>query len=314
MIVEENDSTLGLKLLTPVNKAYNCAGKEDPSKLTYKCIRTLLLPRILDILLFYLAAVVFVWNYQNREYKYLAERVFNIGSVTSPKLALTDIRTILATLAFIVLTAIVFVLRVKYITSKRRVEKKEMVMPKESVPYADPDPAAVIFLPILTGVALTVVHFIASLILKKSWKEMPLYVDLLITAFVFLAMNLVACFRVAKDSYRCRTCHVIANMMDQNYAVAETFYANANEYVPTQRYTVTNKTYQGNKVLSEEAEEKVNGTVKTYENIRHDRNKFSCRCPYCLQVYAEQFVRMNDTFEGKEAIKTGSFSHTHRVK
>ena len=313
-MVEENDSTLGLKLLTPVNKAYNCAGKEDPSKLTYKCIRTLLLPRILDILFFYLAAVVFVWNYQNREYKYLAERIFNMGSVTSPKLALTDIRTILATGLFVVLTACVFVLRVKYITSKRMMDKKEILMPKESVPFVELDPAVVIFAPILTGVGLTAVHFVASLIMKKSWKDMPVYVDLLITVFVLLVMNLVACLMVAKASYRCRTCHVIANMMDQDYSVAETFYANANEYVPTQRYTVTNKTYQGNKVLSEEAEERVNGTVKTYENIRHDRNKFSCKCPYCLQVYAEQFVRMNDTFEGKEAVKTGSFSHTHRVK
>ena len=122
---ENSPYLLGHRLTTVVNKAYDGPDAHNPTKLSGICIKTLLLPRILDVFCFYVAAAAFFWNRKNKSFKYFAKRILNPQSTTSIKSAFVSSETILATLAFAVVTAGVFMLRITFIKSKRAKANKE---------------------------------------------------------------------------------------------------------------------------------------------------------------------------------------------
>ena len=124
----DNPKVLAHTLLTPVNRAYDVPGAHDPSKLTSKCIKTLLWPRILDVLCFWVVAAICVWHYENSGKKYFAVRIFDPTKDMNILRAFIDFKTILAVLAFAALTTLVFVIRLTYIRSKRTREKKVMIL------------------------------------------------------------------------------------------------------------------------------------------------------------------------------------------
>ena len=167
------------------------------------------------------------------------------------------------------------------------------------------------------GVALAAAHFVVSLILKKYWKDMPLSVDLGITAGIFALLNLFACLKVENSVIRCYSCHVISSMMDQEFKVAETFYADASFSTPEGKYAEMKKVYSGERLQSSTTTERTFGETRTYENVRHDSIRSSVRCPYCLQVYDELLVNINDDLKGKklksveayETVKTRDNNH-----
>ena len=53
------------------------------------------------------------------------------------------------------------------------------------------------------------------------------------------------------------------------------------------------------------------GEVHTYKDIKHNRNRISCVCPYCLQVYEQRNVVVNDTYEGKSYAVTDTIHDRH---
>ena len=69
------------------------------------------------------------------------------------------------------------------------------------------------------------------------------------------------------------------------------------------------KTYKGKYLQKVEVTDHVVGSVITYKDVKHNRNKASCVCPYCLQVYSQTKVVVNDTYEGKEIVGRDSFHH-----
>ena len=202
--IEEEEMTnpylRGHRLTTVVNKAYDCPDAYNPAKFSGKCIKTLLLPRILDV--------------------------------------------------FIIITAGVFMLRISFIKSKRKKTKNDDHIPKEAFPKAYIEKGRLVFSTVFFGALLFGAYFVISLILKKKWSDMPVKVDLAICAGVLILLNIPSCIKVGHSVIRCYTCHVI-------------------------------------------------GDVHTYKDIKHNRNRISCVCPYCLQVYEQRNVVVNDTYEGK---------------
>ena len=310
---EDNSYLLGHRLTTVVNKVYDCPEAYDPSKLSSKCIKVLLLPRVLDVLCFYLAAAAFFWNRENDNYKYFAVRILRPESTTSFTSAFVSVGAILATLAFTVITALVFMLRVAYIKSKRVKNKQEIIIPKVEFPHVDFSKGALFFSTVFFTALMTALHFVVSLIFKKNWKAMPVSVDLAMTAGVLLLINIRSCLKVGNSAVRCYNCHVIANMMSMEMKVTDTFYADASLFVPTQKYNEEERKYIGGKLTSKKVTEHTIGDVHTYKDIKHNRNRISCVCPYCLQSYAEKRVVINDTFEGKEYYTSDSLHHTKDV-
>jgi len=302
----DNQEVLGLTLTHEHRKTYEVPGADDPEKLTSKCIQILLLPRILDVLCFFLAAGFFSWNSANDKYKYFAKRVLNPDSTTSFLSALFDIKTILATVVFALVTAAVFVLRVKYITGKRRKEKEPIDLPKQSFPHAEFNKAGVFFSTFGISLVLIAVYFGATLILSKAWDDMPVTVDLAICAGIIVVANIWGCFKVGSSVIRCYTCHVIA-YMNWEFKVADTFYADATVIASVdQKYKHTKETEWNNHYKKEEAIHEY-GTTHTYENVRHDVVRSSKCCPYCLQRYVEDLININDTLEGKKIKARGSY-------
>ena len=125
----------------------------NPARLSGICIKTLLLPRIL-----------------------------NPQSTTSIKSAFVSSETILATLAFAVVTAGVFMLRITFIKSKRAKAKDEIHIPKQAFPKAHIEKGTPVISTVFFAALLTGAYFMISLILKKKWKDMPVTVDLAICA------------------------------------------------------------------------------------------------------------------------------------
>ena len=301
--IEEEEMTnpylRGHRLTTVVNKAYDCPDAYNPAKLSGKCIKTLLLPRILDVFCFYVAAAFFFWNLKNKNYRYFAKRILNPQSTTSIKSALISSRTILATLVFIIITAGVFMLRISFIKSKRKKTKNDNHIPKEAFPKAYIEKGRLVFSTVFFAALLFGAYFVISLILKKKWSDMPVKVDLAICAGVLILLNIRSCIKVGHSVIRCYTCHVIANMMGQEFKVTDVFYADSSLFVPTQKYDVVEKTFRGTRLEKINVTGHVIGDVHTYKDIKHNRNRISCVCPYCLQVYEQRNVVVNDTYEGK---------------
>lgn len=52
----------------------------------------------------------------------------------------------------------------------------------------------------------------------------------------------------------------------------------------------------------------VTAGVYKYLDVRHDRNVESCKCPYCLQVYKQTGVIINDDLDQKECVYVCSYS------
>lgn len=305
----DNPEVLALTLQTPVNHKYDGPNVNNPKVLPGKCFWVLVLPRILDVLCFWAAAGVFLWNQANEEYKYFAVRILNPDSTTDFWRTFIEPRTILITAAFAVVTAVVFWLRVIFIKAKRAKQKEPYPLTKQSFPKANIRKGRVFFSTVFLGVVLVVVHFVVSLILKKQWKDMPVSVDLGITAGIFALLNLSACLKVGNSAIRCYTCHVISNMMNQEFKVAETFYADASFATPEGKYTVTNTVKKGKRILRSSSTEHTYGETRTYENVRHDRIRSSVCCPYCLQVYDEELVNINDDLEGKKLKSVGTYEN-----
>ena len=208
----DNPEVLGLTLRTVVNKKYDGPGADDPSRLQSKCIRVLLLPRILDVLCFWMAAGFFAWNYENRDYRYFAIRILNPDSTTDFLPAFIGWKTILATVAFAVIVALTFLLRVSYLKAKRAKTKEPYPATKQMFPDAKISKGQVFFSTVFLMILLVGAHFVVSLILKKNWREMPVSVDLGITAGIFALANLHACLKVEQSVVRCYTCHVISSL------------------------------------------------------------------------------------------------------
>lgn len=305
----DNPDVLGLTLLTQVNHKYDGPNADNPNVFPAKCALVLLLPRILDVLCFWGAAGIFFWNQANGKYKYFSIRILNPDSTTDFLRTFIELRTILATVAFAALTAVIFWLRVTFIKAKRAKKKEAFPLPKQSFPNADVRKGSVFFSTLFFALFLTAAHFVASLVLKKNWHEMPLSVDLGITAGIIAIVNLFACLKVNGSVIRCYTCHVISSMMNQEFKVSETFYADASVCVPEGKYKTTKRVFQGGQLLSSTTTDHVYGEVRTYENVRHDRIRASVRCPYCLQVYEEVHVSVNDDFTGKKLKSVGTYSN-----
>ena len=305
----DNPEVLALTLQTPVNRKYDGPNADNPNVLPGKCFWILLLPRILDVLCFWVAAGVFLWNQTNDEYKYFAVRILNPESTTDFLHTFIEPKTILITAAFAVITAVVFWLRVIFIKAKRAKQKEAYPLPKQAFPKANIRKGSVFFSTVFLGIVLVAAHFVVSLILKKQWKDMPITVDLGITAGIFALLNLRACLKVNNSAIRCYVCHVISGMMNQEIKVAETFYADATFATPEGQYTVTQMVKQGKRILRSTTTEHSYGQTRTYENVRHDRVRAAVRCPYCLQVYDEVLVNINDTLEGKKLKSVGSYEN-----
>lgn len=310
--VKENDIdnplVLGLTLTTEVNRKYDGPDADNPNKFPGKCFRVLLLPRILDVLCFWGAAGIFLWNQANGKYKYFAVRILNPDSTTDFLHTFLELKTILITLAFAAITAVVFWMRVAYIKAKRVKSKEPYPLTRQSFPHADIHKVGLFFSTIFLALFLTVVYFVASLILKNSWKEMPLTVDLGILAGIIILVNLFACLKVNGSVARCYTCHVISSMMNQEFKVAETFYGDASVRVPEGKYQTKKRVYLNRQLMSETTTDHVYGEIRTYENVRHDRVRSSVRCPYCLQVYDDMLVEVNDDLTNKKLKGVATFS------
>ena len=306
----DNPEVLGLTLTTAVNRKYDGPDVDNPNRFPRKCFWVLLLPRILDILCFWAASGIFLWNQANGKYKYFAKRILNPDSTTDFLHTFLEWKTILITVAFAVITAIVFWFRVSFIKAKRAKQKEAYPLTKQSFPYANIHKGSLFFSIVFLALLLTAAHFVASLILKKNWSEMPLSVDLGITAGIIALINLFACLKVNASAIRCYTCHVISSMINQEFKVTETFYADASVRVPEGKYQTIKRVYQGRQLMSETKTDHIYGEVRTYENVRHDRIRSSVRCPYCLQVYDEILVNVNDDFKGKKLKAIDTFSDT----
>ena len=296
----DNPEVLALTLQTLVNHKYDGPNVDNPNVFPGKCFRVLLLPRILDVLCFWAATGFFLWNRANDRYKYFAVRILNPDSTTDFWHTFIEIKTILITVAFAAITAVVLWLRVVFIKAKRAKQKEVIPLTKQSFPHARMHKGRVFFSTVFLAVLLVAAHFVVSLILKSNWKEMPFSVDLGITAGIFALLNLYACLKVENSIIRCNTCHVISSMMNQEFKVAETYYADASFTTPESQYTVTEKVYRGKRLERSTTTERTYGTIRTYENVRHDRIRSSVRCPYCLQVYDELLVNINDDLKGKK--------------
>ena len=305
--VFDNAQLQGLRLQTVVNHAYDCPGADDPSRLTSKCIRTLLIPRVIDVICFYLFAVVFVWTYRQTGAKEFAKRIFGTDVGAELKSALTDSMTILLTVGFAAVTAGVFVLRILYITAKRRKRKEDMEISKQCFPWARINKAGLFVSTIVVAALMMALYFIASLVLKNSM-DLTKTMDLYIVAGLFAALNLWACLKVKRSSLRCPVCHVIANMKDQKFEVTERYYSDVTRNEPNTRYKSTKNTYRGDHLVSSESSIHESGGVYKYLDVRHDRNVESCKCPYCLQVYKQTGVIINDDLDQKECVYVGSYS------
>jgi hypothetical protein len=155
---------------------------------------------------------------------------------------------------------------------------------------------------------LFAVHFVVSLILRKNWDDMPLSVDLGITAGILALINLFACIKVNSNVIRCHYCHVISSMINQDFKVLESFLADATVRTPESMYERTEKVYRGERIQSSFTTKRIFGEYRTYENVQHDRVSASCRCPYCLVDYAEVFVDVNDDLSNKKVKDIQAFA------
>lgn len=306
----DNPDVLALSLRTAVNHKYDGPNVHNPNVLPGKCVLVLLLPRILDVLCFWGAAGIFFWNQENGNYKYFAKRILNPGSTTNFWHTFLELKTILATVAFAVIVALVFLLRVAYLKAKRVKEKETIPTTMQSFPNIHVHQGGLFFSTLFFALLLFAVHFVVSLILRKHWDDMPLAVDLGITAGILALTNLFACIKVESNVIRCHNCHVISSMINQEFKVLESFLGDATVKRPESTYKKTEKIYHGERIQSSTTTNFTFGEYRTYANVQHDRVSASCRCPYCLVVYDEVFVDVNDDLSNKKLKDVQAFTET----
>ena len=102
---------------------------------------------------------------------------------------------------------------------------------------------------------------------------------------------------------------MIAKMKDQRFEVTERYYSDVTRNEPNTRYKSTKNTYRGDHLVSSESSIHESGGVYKYLDVRHDRNVESCKCPYCLQVYKQTGVIINDDLDRRNVY---TLAHTPR--
>ena len=78
---------------------------------------------------------------------------------------------------------------------------------------------------------------------------------------------------------------------------------------PQGRHRETVKNYLGERIQSSTTTEYTYGEARTYENVRHDNIRASVRCPYCLQVYDDVWININDDLKDKKLKDIQSYSN-----
>ena len=276
--------------------------------------RRLIGRKILDTLLFMLTCAVIRWNIVHRDVMPLHSRIFYVlydpyDRQESLIFAVLNVPVILLTLVFAAVGFFTIRKEAARLTALREQPTETIRCLRGQFPSYSPPEASVAVSTVFFAALFGAAGYIISLIIDKSFGNIPFAADLGIVIAVILALKIRT--NIAMQSqYRipCQRCGCAANCFGDDLEVTGTYYAPYEQSLgkrTTKLTTTTSHYYPGLFGTKVRTEVDVNTTtderVRVYEDVKHENVRFTVHCPCCLQTYVATDSWVAESLKGKKS-------------